>query len=103
MRAGNAFDEWIRVRPGGSAIASVLSPDGVSSGPRSSAQPARIIVSLGAMLRDHNRRQVFDNLADSEESIVAMLEQSFATVEVQTHDSVPVFTAGRRPLSLAPH
>ena len=55
------------------------------------------------MLRDHNRRQVFDNLADSEESIVAMLEQSFATVEVQTHDSVPVFTAGRRPLSLAPH
>ena len=82
-------------------VASVLSSDGVLFG-------SSILGTTGShnrvarmLLSDYNRRRVFDNLADSEEAVTEMLAQSFATVDVETHGSIAVFTA-RHPMTAAP-
>ena len=74
-------------------VAAVLSPDGVLFGSSivgTSGSHNRVARTL---LRDYNRRCVFDNLEDSVEAISEMLALSFASVELGTVGSVAVFTA----------
>ena len=82
-------------------VAAVLSPNGMLFG-------SSIIGTTGAhnrvaqtLLRDYNRRSVFDNLEDSEEAIHRMLASSFEGVEIDTVGSIAIFIA-RHPLAQAP-
>lgn len=81
-------------------VASVLSSDGVLFGSSILGTTGSHNRVARALLSDYNRRRVFDNLADSEGTITQMLEQSFGTVEVETHGSIAVFTA-RDPITAA--
>ena len=81
-------------------VAAVLSSDGVLFGSSILGTTGSHNRVARALLSDYNRRRVFDNLADSEEAITEMLEQSFGTVEVETHGSVVLFTA-RHPRTAA--
>jgi ubiquinone/menaquinone biosynthesis C-methylase UbiE len=81
-------------------VASVLSSDGVLFGSSILGTTGSHNRVARALLTDYNRRRVFDNLADSEETITEMLERSFGVVEIETHGSIAIFTA-RRPTTAA--
>jgi SAM-dependent methyltransferase len=74
-------------------VAAVLSPDGVLFGSSIVGRTGSHNRVARTLLRDYNRRRVFDNLEDSEEAIGKMLAASFEDVEVDTIGSVAVFTA----------
>jgi ubiquinone/menaquinone biosynthesis C-methylase UbiE len=74
-------------------VAAVLKPGGVVFG-------ATVLGASGphtwlsrAVLRFVNSRRIFDNLSDTEDGLRDVLEESFATVEIDVIGSVAVFTA----------
>ncbi len=79
-------------------VAAVLAPDAVLFGSTIMGQADSQNRVARALLRDYNRRRVFDNLEDSEDAVRKMLALSFEQVEVETVGSVAVFSA-RHPLS----
>jgi SAM-dependent methyltransferase len=74
-------------------VADVLDPQGVLFGATVLGEPRLHTRSGRAALRDLNRRGVFDNLADTEEGLRAMLAAVFAQVSVEVVGSVAVFSA----------
>lgn len=74
-------------------VARVLTTDGVLFG-ASVLGPTAPHGRIGrAMLHAYNRRGVFDNLGDSEESLRTMLAASFEDVEIATIGTIAIFTA----------
>jgi SAM-dependent methyltransferase len=82
-------------------VAAVLSSDGVLFGSSIIGRTGSHNRVAQTLLRDYNRRSVFDNLEDSEEAIGKMLAASFEDVEVETIGSIAVFTA-RHPQAHTP-
>ena len=79
-------------------VAAVLSPDGVLFGSSIIGRTGSHNRVAKVLLRDYNRRRVFDNFEDSEEAIAKMLAASFQAVEVEIIGSIVLFTA-KRPLA----
>ncbi|MDJ0923275.1 MAG: methyltransferase domain-containing protein [Acidimicrobiia bacterium] len=82
-------------------VAAVLASDGVLFGSSIIGRTGSHNRVAKTLLRDYNRRRVFDNLDDSEEAIARMLTSSFDDVEVDTIGSIAIFAA-RRPHEQAP-
>ncbi|MEX0790637.1 MAG: class I SAM-dependent methyltransferase [Actinomycetota bacterium] len=74
-------------------IARVLTPDGVLFGVAVLGSSARHTLPARASLWALNRRGVFDNLADTEEGLREILEESFQAVEIKVISSMVEFTA----------
>ena len=82
-------------------VAEVLSPDGVLFGSSIIGRTGSHNRVAQMLLRDYNRRRVFDNFEDSEEAIAKMLAASFEEIELETIGSTAIFIA-RRPLAHRP-
>jgi SAM-dependent methyltransferase len=74
-------------------VARVSAPDGVFFGASVLGRSGRHSRLARGFLAAFNRQGGFDNLDDSEESLRAMLEQSFDDVELSTIGSIAVFSA----------
>ena len=74
-------------------VAAVLVPDGVLFGGTVLGSPAEHTLAARAILWAFNRQGAFDNLADTEEGLRQILEESFRTVEIDVVGSVAHFTA----------
>ena len=74
-------------------IASVLGSDGVLFGGTVLGRQAKHTRAARAVLWAFNRQGAFDNLADTEEGLRRILEQSFQTVEIEVVGSIAHFTA----------
>jgi SAM-dependent methyltransferase len=74
-------------------VAAVLAPDGVLFGGTVLGSPAEHTLAARAILWAFNRQGGFDNLADTEEGLRQILEESFETVEIDMVGSIAHFTA----------
>ena len=74
-------------------VAAVLTPDGVLFGGTVLGGPEQHTPLARASLWAFNRQGVFDNLADTEEGLRRILEESFQTVEIEVVGSIAQFTA----------
>ena len=76
-----------------SNVARVLAPDGVFFGASVLGRAGRHSRLARGFLAAFNRQGGFDNLDDSEESLRAILAQSFDQVELSTIGSIAIFSA----------
>jgi SAM-dependent methyltransferase len=74
-------------------VAAVLAPDGVLFGATVLGSPEEHTPPARAILWAFNRQGAFDNLADTEEGLHEILEESFQTVEIDVVGSVAHFVA----------
>ena len=74
-------------------VAAVLALDGVLFGGTVLGRQAKHTRAARAFLWAFNRQGAFDNLADTEEGLRQILEQSFQTVEIDVVGSIAHFTA----------
>ena len=80
-------------------VAAVLTPDGVLFGATVLGSSAHHTPPARAAIWAFNRRGVFDNLADTEEGLYAILAESFHEVEIEVVGSIAQFTASGRVVS----
>ncbi len=74
-------------------VAAVLTPNGVLFGGTVLGRLEQHTPLARASLWAFNRRGVFDNVADTEERLRRILEESFDTVEIEVVGSIAQFTA----------
>ena len=74
-------------------VAAVLGSDGVLFGGTVLGRHAEHTLAARAVLWAFNRQGAFDNLADNEEGLRQILEESFQTVEIDVVGSIAHFTA----------
>ena len=74
-------------------MAAVLAPTGVLFGASVLGTTGRHTWAARRMLATFNRQGGFDNLADTEEGLTAILEASFERVELETVGSIAIFAA----------
>lgn len=76
-------------------LAALIEPAGVLFGATVLGTPALHTWWSRAALRVNNRRRIFDNLFDTEDSLRAILDASFAAVALEIVGSVAVFSAAK--------
>jgi len=74
-------------------VAAVLAPNGVLFGASILGSSARHTWLSRRLLDSNNRRGVFDNLGDTEEGLIEILEDSFERVELETVGTMAIFLA----------
>ena len=74
-------------------VAAVLAPNGVLFGGTILGSPSDHTFAARATLWAFNRHGSFDNLADTDEGLRQILEESFQMVEIDVVGSIAVFTA----------
>ena len=82
-----------RRAPAARNLAALLAPGGVLFGATVLGSPARHTRLSRALLESNNRRGIFDNRADTEDGLRALLGASFAALDVELVGSVAVFAA----------
>jgi SAM-dependent methyltransferase len=87
---------WERKAQAVANVAAVLEPDGVFFGATVLGESAPHSWLARRVLHLFNRQGGFDNLEDSEESLHALLSQSFEDVWIEPLGSVAAFAATRR-------
>lgn len=74
-------------------VAAVLAPTGVLFGASILGLSGRHTRLARGMLQANNRRGTFDNLGDTQDGLVEILESSFERVELETIGSMAIFAA----------